>query len=337
MSTITTRSSKGSALTFTEMDNNFTNLNTDKLENVSADTTPQLGGSLDVNGNKIVSVSNGNIDIEPNGTGNVLLGNFTFDADQTVGSGQDNYVLTYDHSAGTISLEAAAAAGLNNVSDDTTPQLGGDLDVNGNNIVTTSNGNIILAPNGTGLTYISNGIISLGDYGASGYGVITGTTSKGFAAFTNAGAQGAGDPQFALTNGGGASLSSGSGALSLNGASATFNGINVNNLQLDDYKETIYTGGSTTGTITPDVANGNVQAITLTGSITFSAFSNAEAGQSMTLIVTQPSSGGPYTLTSTMKFAGGTKTLSTGASDVDIISVFYDGTNYFASLATDFS
>jgi hypothetical protein len=81
------------------------------LADIVDDTTPQLGGSLDVNGNKIVSVSNGDIDIEPNGTGNVLLGNMTFDADQTIGSGQDNYVLTYDHSAGVISLEAAAGGG----------------------------------------------------------------------------------------------------------------------------------------------------------------------------------------------------------------------------------
>jgi hypothetical protein len=78
------------------------------LSDVVDDLTPQLGGSLDVNGQKIVSVTNGNIDIEPNGTGNVLLGNFTFDADQTVGVGQDNYVLTYDNGTGLISLEAAA-------------------------------------------------------------------------------------------------------------------------------------------------------------------------------------------------------------------------------------
>lgn len=82
-----------------------------KIGNVVEDTTPQLGGSLDVNGNKIVSVSNGDIDIEPNGTGNVLLGNLTFDADQTVGAGQDNYVLTYDDAVGTIGLEAAAGGG----------------------------------------------------------------------------------------------------------------------------------------------------------------------------------------------------------------------------------
>ena len=90
------------------------------IANIVEDTTPQLGGSLDVNGQKIVSVSNGDIDIEPNGTGNVLLGNFTFDADQTVGAGQDNYVLTYDNSTGLISLEAASGGGssLSNFQDD---------------------------------------------------------------------------------------------------------------------------------------------------------------------------------------------------------------------------
>jgi len=39
---------------------------------------------------------------------------------------------------------------ISNVVEDTTPQLGGDLDTNGNDIVTTSNANLDLAPNGTG-------------------------------------------------------------------------------------------------------------------------------------------------------------------------------------------
>lgn len=111
----------------------------------------------------------------------------------------------------------------------------------------------------------------------------------------------------------------------------------VDAIELKDYKETIYTGGSTTGTITPDVVNGNVQTITLSGNITFNAFSNAEAGQTMTLIIKQPGSGGPYTLTSTMVFAGGTKTLSTSANAIDVMSVLYDGTTYYASLSTNFS
>lgn len=89
-----------------------TQLNTKgTLSNLLEDTTPQLGGSLDINSQKIVSTSNGNIDIEPNGTGNVLLGNFTFDADQTVGAGQDNYIFTYDHGTGLISLEVSASSG----------------------------------------------------------------------------------------------------------------------------------------------------------------------------------------------------------------------------------
>lgn len=402
MTTVVLRSVKGAALTFTDMDNNFQNLNTDKIESISADSSPSLGGNLDTANFSIVSTTNNDIAITPDGTGQVVLDGLRWPA----ADGTANYYLQTD-GAGNLSW-GSGGSGLSNVVDDTTPQLGGSLDVNGNSIVsvaagniaitpdttgsivldglnwpqadgttgqvlytdganqlafktvlenvvedlspqlagsldvqthsiTTSatNGNIILAPNGAGVVYSTSAAV-LADYGASGYGVVTGDTSKGFAAFTNNGAQGPGDPQFALNNGGGATLSSGAGALSFNGASATFNGINVNNLQLDDYKETIYTGGATTGTITPDVANGNVQAITLTGNITFNAFANAEAGQSMTLIITQSATGGE-TLTSTMKFAGGAKTLSTGANEVDILSVFYDGSTYYASLATNFS
>ena len=42
-------------------------------QTVVEDTTPQLGGDLDVNGNKIVSASNGDVEIEPNGTGNAKI------------------------------------------------------------------------------------------------------------------------------------------------------------------------------------------------------------------------------------------------------------------------
>jgi len=40
--------------------------------------------------------------------------------------------------------------GLDHVVEDLTPQLGGDLDVNGQSIVSTSDGNITFTPNGTG-------------------------------------------------------------------------------------------------------------------------------------------------------------------------------------------
>ena len=43
------------------------------LTSVAADSSPQLGADLDVNSNDIVSVSNGNISLLPNGSGKVIL------------------------------------------------------------------------------------------------------------------------------------------------------------------------------------------------------------------------------------------------------------------------
>jgi len=56
------------------------------LSDVVDDTTPQLGGDLDVNGNAIVSVSNGDIAITPDGTGSIILDGLTWpSADGTSG------------------------------------------------------------------------------------------------------------------------------------------------------------------------------------------------------------------------------------------------------------
>ena len=107
-------------------------------------------------------------------------------------------------------------------------------------------------------------------------------------------------------------------------------------LVVKEVRDTVYTGGSTTGTITPDCANGAVQTITLTGSITLNAFNNPVSGQTMTLIITQGGSGS-YTLTSSMKFAGGLKTLSTAVGSIDMLTISYVGTTYYASLVTGFA
>jgi hypothetical protein len=48
------------------------------LSNIVEDTTPQLGGNLDVNGQSIVSASNGDIAITPNGTGSIILDGLTW-------------------------------------------------------------------------------------------------------------------------------------------------------------------------------------------------------------------------------------------------------------------
>ena len=114
----------------------------------------------------ITNGANSDISITPNGTGQVNLGNFQFDVDQTVGSGQDNYVLTYDHANTQISLEEAASGGIASLAADTTPQLGGDLDVNGNKITSASNADVTIEPNGTGDINLYADTLVVGDSSA---------------------------------------------------------------------------------------------------------------------------------------------------------------------------
>ena len=136
--------SDGSAGQFLKTDGGgnlaFATVNTD----LSGDSTPQLGGNLDVNGNSIVSASNGNIAITPNGSGKVILDGLS----HPTADGSNGQVLTTD-GAGNLSF-TSKTVDTTNLVDDTTPQLGGDLDINGNTIVSTSNGNIAITPNGSG-------------------------------------------------------------------------------------------------------------------------------------------------------------------------------------------
>ena len=64
---------------------------------VQIDTSPQLGGNLDVNGNSITSASNGNVVIAPNGTGDVQLG--TLDTVR-VGDSNANATITTNGTGG---------------------------------------------------------------------------------------------------------------------------------------------------------------------------------------------------------------------------------------------
>jgi hypothetical protein len=63
--------------------------------------------------------------------------------------GSDDISLaTLDYTANTVNwLDSTVSF---DIVSDTTPQLGGDLDVNGNEFVSTSNGDIVFSPNGTG-------------------------------------------------------------------------------------------------------------------------------------------------------------------------------------------
>jgi hypothetical protein len=98
------------------------------ISDVVDDTSPQLGGDLDVNGNDIVSTSNADIDIIPNGTGDINLG------------------------ADTVQV------GDNNANATITTQGTGDLTLSTNNgtnsgtitILDGAGGNITITPNGSG-------------------------------------------------------------------------------------------------------------------------------------------------------------------------------------------
>jgi Collagen triple helix repeat (20 copies) len=88
--------------------------------------------------------------------------------------------------------------------------------------------------------------------------------------------------------------------------------------------------------LAPTYSNGTVQTTTLTGNVTINGFTSPSSGQTITLILTQDSTGG-RTLSSTMLFAGGYKTLSTAANAVDILTISYLGTTYYATLQKGFA
>jgi hypothetical protein len=102
-----------------------------------------------------------------------------------------------------------------------------------------------------------------------------------------------------------------------------------------NYKELVTTTAYT-ATFAPDMSTAGVFKMTLTGNFTFNGFGGTpQAGQSGTFIFTQDSTGS-RTMTSSMKFAGGNKTLSTTPNVVDMVYVFYDGSTYYATLTKAF-
>ena len=102
------------------------------------DTSPQLGGNLDVNGFDIVSTSNADVDIVPDGTGDVVLSADTV----KVGDSGAAAVLT-SNGAGTLTVTTGGASDLT---------LNTNSGTNSGVITITdgANGNIAVTPNGSG-------------------------------------------------------------------------------------------------------------------------------------------------------------------------------------------
>lgn len=122
-----------------------------------------IAGDLVVTGD--LTVSGDDITMGTNTSGNLLVADGTNFNSVAVSSlseistvANDDVFLAVDTSGGglkkitrsTVVAGLATGSAISNVVEDTTPQLGGDLDVNGNDIVSVSDGNINLLPNGSG-------------------------------------------------------------------------------------------------------------------------------------------------------------------------------------------
>ena len=66
--------------------------------------------------------------------------------------------------------------------------------------------------------------------------------------------------------------------------------------------------------------------------------SNMTTGQSVSIIATQDSTGNRTGTFTNVKFpAGVTTSLSTGSNDIDVVNIFYDGTNLLGTILKDFA
>lgn len=126
-------------------------------------TTIDINGAAELSGNLTLGAQ---LRMPDNTASKLLIADGTSYEEKAVGDlseistvANDDVFLAVDTSGGglkkitrstIVSGLAASGAAISNVVDDTTPQLGGNLDMNGADIVTTSNADIELAPNGTG-------------------------------------------------------------------------------------------------------------------------------------------------------------------------------------------
>jgi hypothetical protein len=164
---------------------------------------------------------------------------------------------------------------------------------------------------------------------------ITGTAQD----FTYSSLTGAPTTVSSFTNDSGYITDDGNGDLTITNSTIQSSG---DTIDLDDivrfnvgYKEDINSLTSSTS-IAVDATAAPVHTVTLAHAATFT-ISNMVAGQSIMIIITQDGTGSRTGSFTSVKFPGGAPTLSTGTGDIDVISVFYDGTNYLGNIAQDFT
>ena len=184
-------------LTVSTADQNFKIKGTDGASAITAlDIDMALAGKATFNGDVVVTgdltISGDDLVMGTNTSGHILVADGTNfnpvavgDLSEITSIANDDVFLAVDTSGGGLKKVArsqvvsglATSGAITDVVDDSTPQLGGNLDVNGNALVSTSDGNIALTPNGSGVVRIdgSNGIdmesgaISIKNSGAQSY------------------------------------------------------------------------------------------------------------------------------------------------------------------------
>lgn len=96
----------------------------------------------------------------------------------------NEYIRFNSTATGLESITLNSVTGIDNVSDDPSPDLGGNLDVNGNQIISNSNGDITVQPHGTGkINLLADSITiesEISHYGDTNNRIIFGTDTQDF-------------------------------------------------------------------------------------------------------------------------------------------------------------